>query len=75
VAFGLSRGNPPDRFLVGLGVLGLAAKEAAAQPLLCIVEDAQWIDQTSLQASAVMTRRLYGESIGVILSAQRGRSR
>jgi hypothetical protein len=69
VAFGLSRGDPPDRFLVGLG---LAAKEAAAQPLLCIVEDAQWIDQTSLQAFAVMTRRLYSESIGVILSARSG---
>src|ERR1700761_4942359 len=72
VAFGLSRGDPPDRFLVGLGVLGLAAEEAAAQPLLCIVDDAQWIDQTSLQALAVMARRLYGESVGVIFSARSG---
>src|SRR5580698_8771865 len=44
-AFGLTHGNPPDRFLVGLGVLGLAAEEAAAQPLLFIADDAQWIDQ------------------------------
>src|ERR1700749_2694309 len=72
VAFGLSRGDPPDRFLVGLGVLGLAAEEAAAQPLLFLVDDAQWIDQTSLQALAVMARRLYGESVGVIFSARSG---
>src|ERR1700734_599279 len=70
VAFGLSRADPPDRFLVGLGVLGLAAEEAAAQPLLFIVDDAQWIDQTSLQALAVMARRLYGESVGVIFAGR-----
>jgi len=69
-AFGLSRGGPPDRFLVGLGVLGLAAEEAAAQPLLCIIDDAQWIDRTSLQALAVMARRLYGESVGVVFAAR-----
>src|ERR1700722_16706850 len=72
VAFGLSRGDPPDRFLVGLGVLGLAAEEAAAQPLLCIVDDAQWIDQTSLQALAVTARRLYGESVGMIFAMRAG---
>jgi DNA-binding CsgD family transcriptional regulator len=70
VAFGLSHGDPPDRFLVGLGVLGLAAEEAAAQPVLCIVDDAQWIDQTSLQALAVMARRIYGESVGMIFAAR-----
>ena len=72
VAFGLSRGEPPDRFLVGLGVLGLAAEEADAQPLLIIVDDAQWIDQTSLHALAVMARRLYGESVGMIFAARPG---
>jgi DNA-binding CsgD family transcriptional regulator/tetratricopeptide (TPR) repeat protein len=70
VAFGLSHGDPPDRFLVGLGVLGLAAEETAAQPVLCIVDDAQWIDQTSLQALAVMARRIYGESVGMIFAAR-----
>ncbi|HEY6790514.1 MAG TPA: AAA family ATPase [Trebonia sp.] len=76
VAFGLSHAAglgpaaPPDRFLVGLGVLALAAEEAAAQPLLCIVDDAQWVDQTSLQALAVAARRLYGESVGLIFSAR-----
>jgi DNA-binding CsgD family transcriptional regulator len=72
VAFGLIRAEPPDRFLVGLGVLGLAAEEAAAQPLLCIVDDAQWIDQTSLQALAVTARRLYGESVGMIFAMRTG---
>src|SRR6202167_1048107 len=72
VAFGLSHGDPPDRFLVGLGVLGLAAEEAAAQPVLCIVDDAQWIDQTSLQALAVTARRLYGESVGMIFATRTG---
>jgi DNA-binding CsgD family transcriptional regulator len=73
VAFGLqSAVEPPDRFLVGLGVLALAAEEAAAQPLLCIVDDAQWVDQTSLQALAVAGRRLYGESVGLILTARAG---
>jgi len=71
-AFGLSHGGPPDRFLVGLGVLGLAAEEAAAQPLLFIADDVQWIDQTSLQALAVMTRRLYGESVGMIFAGRGG---
>jgi DNA-binding CsgD family transcriptional regulator len=70
IAFGLSHGDPPDRFIVGLGVLGLAAEEAAAQPLLFIVDDAQWIDQTSLQALGVMSRRLYGESVGMIVAAR-----
>src|ERR1700691_722144 len=67
---GLGRADPPDRFLVGLGVLGLAAEAAAAQPLLFIVDDAQWIDQTSLQALAVMARRLYGESVGMIFASR-----
>jgi len=70
VAFGLSLAGPPDRFLVGLGMLGLAAEGAAAQPLLCVVDDAQWIDQTSLQALAVTARRLGGESVGMIFATR-----
>jgi DNA-binding CsgD family transcriptional regulator len=74
-AFGLAHGDPPDRYLVGLGVLGLAAEAAAAQPVLWIVDDAQWIDQTSLQALAVMARRLGGESVGMIFAARSGAAR
>ncbi len=70
VAFGLSRSGPPDRFLVGLGVLGLAAEGAARAPLLCLVDDAQWIDETSLQTLAFVARRLYGESVAMIFTAR-----
>jgi DNA-binding CsgD family transcriptional regulator len=70
VAFGLSRSGPPDRFLVGLGVLGLAAEGAARAPLLCLIDDAQWIDETSLQTLAFVARRLYGESVAMIFTAR-----
>jgi DNA-binding CsgD family transcriptional regulator len=70
VAFGLSQGPPPDRFLVGLGVLGLAAEEAASRPVLCLADDAQWIDQTSLQSLALAARRLQSESVAVIFAVR-----
>src|SRR5262249_28039352 len=52
VAFGRGAGATPDRFLVGLAVLSLIAAAANEQPLLCIVDDAQWLDQISLQTIA-----------------------
>jgi DNA-binding CsgD family transcriptional regulator len=63
VTFGLTSGDVPDRFLVGLGVLSLLAEGAAAQPLVCLVDDAQWLDQTSRQVLAVAGRRLVAESV------------
>jgi DNA-binding CsgD family transcriptional regulator/tetratricopeptide (TPR) repeat protein len=67
-AFGLTAGAAPDRFLVGLAVLSLLADVAEEQPLLCVVEDAQWLDQASAQALAIAARRLYAESVVVLLA-------
>jgi predicted ATPase len=70
VAFGLQSGDAPDRFLVGLAVLGLLGEVAADQPLLCLIDDAQWLDQASAQALAFVARRLDAESVAVIFGAR-----
>jgi hypothetical protein len=56
VAFGLRPGRAPDRFLAGLAVLGLLSEVAADQPLLCLVDDGQWLDRASAQALAFVAR-------------------
>src|SRR4029077_326398 len=69
-AFGLSAGSPPERFLVGLAVLSLLADAAEEQPLVCIVDDAQWLDQVSAQTLAFVARRLLAERVGFVFAVR-----
>jgi DNA-binding CsgD family transcriptional regulator/tetratricopeptide (TPR) repeat protein len=68
VAFGRQGGAAPDRFLVGLATLHLLAEVAEEGPLLCLVEDAQWLDQASAQVLAFVARRLVAERIALVFA-------
>ena len=70
IAFGLSSGDAPDRFLVALATLSLLAQVADERPLLCVVEDAQWLDEASGQVLGFVARRLLRESVAMVFAVR-----
>ncbi|HTN58325.1 MAG TPA: ATP-binding protein, partial [Protaetiibacter sp.] len=70
VAFGEQRGDSPDRFLVGLATLNLLAEAAEATPILCVVDDVQWLDEASAQVFAFVARRISAERIAFVFAVR-----
>src|SRR5215469_15929762 len=69
-AFGISAGAAPNRFFVGLAVLGLLSEVAAERPLVCVVDDEQWLDRVSAEVLGFVSRRLAAEPVGLVFGAR-----
>jgi DNA-binding CsgD family transcriptional regulator len=69
-AFGVSAGPAPERFMVGLAVLSLLSDAAEDQPLICLIDDEQWLDRTSAQVLGFVARRLAAESVALVFAAR-----
>ncbi|GAA4203096.1 helix-turn-helix transcriptional regulator [Microbispora amethystogenes] len=70
VAFGLTEGSVPDRFLVGLAVLSLLSEAAEVQPLVCLIDDQQWLDRASALALGFVARRLGADPVGIVFATR-----
>jgi DNA-binding CsgD family transcriptional regulator len=70
VTFGMSAGAAPDRFLVALATLSLFSEAAQERPLLCVIDDAQWLDRASAQALAFVARRVLAEPVALLFAAR-----
>jgi hypothetical protein len=74
-AFGLKRGPTPDRFFVGLAALTLITEAAARRPVLCVIDDAQWLDRSSIEALGFLARRLLADPVGMLVAIREGQER
>ena len=74
-AFGLASGPPPDRFLVGIAALTMITEAALEQPVLCLIDDAQWLDQASVDALGFVARRLSADPVAMLFAVREGEQR
>lgn len=74
-AFGLTSGAPPDRFLIALATLTLITDAAEESPILCVVDDGQWLDRASIEVLAFVARRLLADRVAMLFAARESEDR